>query len=71
MFLINEVVDVTDIAQAVRKCWRVIFEEQLDAWMRGPEVWPRRRSRNMFLEWFDVQVCEMVFDLGRGAIYYD
>ena len=69
VFLINEVVDVTDIAQVVRKCWRDIFKEQLHAWMRDPGVWPRCRSRKMFLEWFDVQVCEMVFDLGRGPVH--
>ena len=71
VFLNNEVVNVTDIGRVVRKCWRAIFEERLHAWMRDPGVWPRRRSRDMFLEWFDVQICEMVFDMGRGAIHYD
>ena len=58
-------------------CWSTFLKAHwehfaaMDFWMRDPGVWPRRRSRNMFLEWFDVQVCEMVFDLGRGAIHYD
>ena len=71
VYLINEVVKVADSERVVRKYWREIFEERLNAWMRDPGVWPRHRSRSMFLEWFDVQICGMVFDSGRGPIQYD
>ena len=71
VYLINEVVKVAGIERVVRKYWREIFEERLNAWMRDPGAWPRRRSRDMFLEWFDVQVCRMVFDLGCGPIHFE
>ena len=71
VFLIHEILEVGNIGRVVRTYWREIFEERLNAWMRDPGVWPRRRSRDMFLEWFDVQVCGMVIDLGRGPIHFE
>lgn len=70
-YLIDEVVDTLDLKKVLRRYWRDIFEEQLNSWMRAPDVWPQRRTYSVFLQWFDVEVCDMVIDLGRWPIQYD
>ncbi len=71
VFLIDEVADTRDIKKVVRRYWQAIFEEELNSWMRDPDVWPQRRTLKVFLEWFDVEVCDVVLDLGKGPIDYD
>lgn len=71
VLLIDEDVDGLDLKKTLRRYWREIFETELENWMRDPEVWPKRRTYGVFLKWFDVQVCEMVADLGRWPIEYD
>jgi len=64
-------VDASDLKKVLRRYWRGIFEEELNGWMRDPDVWPRRRTLKVFLDWFEVEVCDLVVDLGRGPIHYD
>ena len=71
IYLIDEVTDPSDVKKVVRRYWRDIFEEELNAWMRTPEVWPNRRTLGVFLQWFDVKVCDMVTDLGSLPIQYE
>ncbi len=71
VFLIDEVEDTRDIKKVVRRCWQAIFEEEINSWMRDPDVWPQRRTLKVFLEWFEVEVCDVVLDLGRGPIDHD
>ncbi len=71
VFLIDEAADTRDIKKVVRRLWPAIFEEELNSWMRDPDVWPQRRTLKVFVEWFEVEVCELVFDLGKKPIDYD
>ena len=48
--------------------WREMFEEELEAWMRDSAAWPHRRSPDVFLEWFDVEVADLVTDLNDQPI---
>ena len=38
---------------------------------RDPDVWTDRRTLGIFLRWFDVEVCDLVADAGKGPLYYD
>ena len=38
VYLIDEVVDRGDVKKVVRRYWREIFEEDLNGWMRDPDV---------------------------------
>ncbi len=38
----------------------------LDCWLTDENQWPQDRTRRMFREWFDVQMCSGVEDLHRG-----
>ncbi|MEM7680784.1 MAG: hypothetical protein AAF288_02410 [Planctomycetota bacterium] len=71
VYLIDEVADISDPKKVLRRCWKNIFEEELNAWLRDTPVWPKRRSYAVFMEWFEVELCDMVMDLGRWSIAYD
>ena len=35
----------------------------LNCWLTDEQQWPKDRTREMFREWFDVQMCLVVDDL--------
>lgn len=71
VYLVNGLGDRVDRTAILRRHWQAIFDEQLFSWSQDHEVWPTKRTFRMFLEWFDVRVIEMVFDLGRGILAHD
>ena len=52
----------------VRKHCDGIFEQELWAWCRDADWWPRDRGYRTFRAWFSVDAVEMVIDLGREPI---
>jgi hypothetical protein len=50
--------------QVIRAQFARIFDEQLASWMRDTRTWPKRRTYDMFRQWFSVQVADIVYDLG-------
>ncbi len=65
VYLVNTNCDRVDRTSILRRHWKSIFEEQLNSWRQDDTAWPKKRTFRMFLEWFDVRVVEMVFDLGE------
>ena len=45
-----------------------MFEEELMGWWTDASAYPPRRNLALFLEWFDVEFHELVFDLGDDEI---
>ena len=46
-----EAIDFLDgIPEVIDAYWEWIFREQLSAWMRDPELWPKHLTREMFLK---------------------
>jgi len=43
--------------------WPDLFEATLESWLTEPSMWPAGRTRAMFDEWFEVQLCSSVHDL--------
>ncbi len=43
--------------------WPALFEAMLEGWLRDESMWPRKRSFQMFQEWFEVQLSSIVQDL--------
>ncbi len=68
VYLVNEVRDPGNVPQALRRWWREIFEEELSAWMRDPNDWPEHLTQSLFLQWFEVEIVEIVSDLGTEPI---
>jgi hypothetical protein len=68
VFLVPEILDPKSEARTLKRCFKAIFEEQLNGWWTDEAVWPRRRDLRTFKEWFDVEVHTLVYDLGDGSI---
>jgi hypothetical protein len=46
----------------------LIFALELEGWFTDPKLWPPNRTREMFLEWFDVELHSMVVDIGSQPL---
>lgn len=46
----------------LRRHWRSIFEQELEAWTSRRSEWPKKRTLQMFEEWFDVFYSSMCLD---------
>ena len=66
-YLIPEDEDVVDVLDLVKTAWPTLFEAMLESWLTDPDMWPPNRTWEMFGEWFEVQVCECVYDLVAGV----
>ena len=66
--------DVDEPGQAARfvdKNFSLFFEEWLESWCTDESQWPKRRTRKMFREWFDVRIFELVHDTLDRPIHSD
>lgn len=44
------------------------FKMELENWESNKKKWPQKRTYKMFIEWFDVQVSGMVYDMEKTPI---
>ncbi|MDP1832468.1 MAG: hypothetical protein Q8K67_10455 [Geothrix sp.] len=55
----------------LKSCWRSIFKEELEAWCVLEERWPQKRTEALFRAWFNIELCTIVFDLGKSKIEHE
>ncbi len=55
-------------ARWVNQHWEAFFEQYLNGWFTVESMWPQKRSRKMFNEWFDIHFSSMVFDLANEEL---
>ena len=67
-YLIPDKFDETNYTTYLRKNFKTIFEEELVSEFTDSDLWPQKIDYKMFVSWFDVQACEMVYDLGKGLL---
>ena len=67
-YFVEDIELLDEFAQLIDDYWEPIFYEQLDGWMRDPECWPETLTREGFLEWFDCELCTMVWDMPNTRI---
>jgi hypothetical protein len=63
VFLGPEVNYVKEIHSFVDKHFAWFFEHWLESWCTDEALWPKRRTRRMFHEWFDVRAHSWVEDV--------
>lgn len=66
--LIPDTYDEYNYENWVKKNWRVIFEQELEAWMLDTDCWPEKLTYKKFKEWFTVLVADTVIDFGRKPV---
>jgi hypothetical protein len=60
-----------DHSTLLKSIWRSIFKEELEAWCTIEERWPQKRTETLFRAWFKLELCTIVFDLGKSTIEYE
>ncbi len=68
IYLVEAIDFLEDFTLLVDDYWEWIFREQLNGWMRDPDVWPVELTRAMFLEWFDCELATMIWDMLKTRI---
>jgi hypothetical protein len=66
--LIPDTYDEYNYENWIKKNWREIFEQELEAWMLDSDCWPEKLTHKMFMQWFTVLVSDTVLDLGKKPI---
>jgi hypothetical protein len=67
-YLIENVGRDSDLARALKRYYRTIFEHELAAWHTDPKAWPRKRDLQTFEDWFEVQLSSMALNLCNHRI---
>jgi hypothetical protein len=62
-YLVPEAESETEVEGLIEECWPILFENELSVWSDDESTWPKARTREMFEDWFEVEVGSMVIDL--------
>jgi hypothetical protein len=54
--------------QFLKKKYKIIFEEELAAWMGDPNLWPKNRDYKKFKKWFEIIPSDALFVFGDDPI---
>ena len=57
-----------EIIDVLEPYYLKIFEYELLSWNGYKSEWPQNRSLELFLEWFDVKLCDDLYDLETEKI---
>jgi len=63
VYLGPEVNDRPSLEALVEDLWQDIFKMELESWVQDPAAWPAPLTRDLFNEWFDVDLIDTVVDL--------
>lgn len=67
-YLISDDYDEFNYEKYLKKDFAQLFENELEAWMTDPDMWPTNRTYKEFKKWFDVICSDIVWDCGEGDI---
>jgi len=67
-FLIPQFDDPHHAVKWVEERWSFLFDSILFDWITEESMWPENRSLKMFLEWFDIDVHSMAWDLANEPL---
>ena len=63
VYLLPEYEDAESEREVLEDFWPELFAAMLTCWLTDEQQWPKDRTREMFREWFDVQMYPAVDDL--------
>lgn len=71
MYLIDQLEDKKAVEKWLKKNYEQVFTNELNEWTDDQKDWPKNRTYKMFLDWFDVKICSMIYDLGTSPVLKD
>ena len=60
--------DFEDAEKHLKKYFKQIFEEELEAMWTDEEEWPQKRDFKTFCEWFEYEISDWVVDLSKKPL---
>ena len=63
IYLVPEWEDDSSQQQVLEEFWPTLFEAMLAGWLTDPGSWPKKRTYEMFQDWFEIQMTSIVEDL--------
>ncbi len=66
VYLLPTYVMESEAEEVVEHYYDIIFDCELEDWMRDEATWPKDRTYETFRNWFDVEVDSVVVDLVAG-----
>lgn len=66
--LVPEYDYLEDTREFVLLNFQLIFEMELEGWFTDPQLWPPNRTRELFLEWFDLELHSMAVDIASQPL---
>ena len=63
LYLVPESAQEPDLGALLNEFWEDIFTAELQSWTVAEDSWPTSRTREMFNQWFDVELNASVYDL--------
>ena len=67
-YLIPEFFGPDEALACVKKIYSYIFEYELFGWYTDEELWPKKRTWEIFQKWFDIEMNSEVYDMVDGEI---
>ena len=68
VFLGPDTDTIEEVEKFVDRHFALFFEHWLNDWCTDPALWPQRRTRKMFRDWFEVRISSMVIDTVRAPL---
>ncbi len=62
-YLIPEIYGDEELDAYLDRIWILLFEDQLNGWYTDRDTWPKKPSRKMFNDWFEIKIHSLVQDL--------
>ncbi|MGA2091098.1 MAG: hypothetical protein ABSH12_06525 [Endomicrobiales bacterium] len=62
-YLIPDCVDNKELTRFLKANYKPIFEEELFGWMENEKLWPKKRTYDMFREWFKINFHSMIYEM--------
>lgn len=70
VYLIHEN-DAENLDQWIKLNFSQLFESELEDWYTDESLWPKKRTRKMFDEWFSVECHSVITDTVGTQIFDD
>lgn len=69
IYLVGEKDDNDQVKKWLQKNFDKIFQNELNDWCTDPDEWPKKRTFNLFKEWFEFEIHGMVLDIEDKQIF--
>jgi len=73
VYLVDESVadDMVNATHWLKLNWQQLFERELGSWYVDESLWVKKRSFDMFRQWFEVEIHSMVIDTSNDHLEDD